>query len=106
MSLPNYLNFILQIDGEARFTIPLAHIKQSSHNLQSRSIVVEANVTESLNKITLNGDGTVKFYRDAVKLEFLKSNPTTFKPGLPYTAYVRYFHFNILMRLYFYLTKQ
>ena len=106
MSLLNYLHFMLQIDGEARFTIPLTHIKQSSHNLQSRSIVVEANVTESLNKITLNGNSTVKFYRDAVKLEFLKSNPTTFKPGLTYTAYVRYCHFNIFVHLYFYFAKR
>ena len=30
----------------------------------------------------------MKFYDKAVKLEFLKSNPKTFKPGLPYTAYV------------------
>ena len=77
-----------QIDGSAKFDIPLTHIKQISHYLNSRSLVVEANVTESLNSITLNGSSKVKFYDKAVKLEFLKSNPKTFKPGLPYTAYV------------------
>ena len=53
-------------------------------------ILVEANVTESPNKITLSGNSSVKFYENAVKLEFLASNPKTFKPGLPYTAYVSY----------------
>ena len=91
-NLPYNCSFLyfVQIDGEAKFTIPLAHIKQGSHNLNSRSIVVEANVTESLNKITLSGNSTVKLYQNEVKLEFLKSNPKTFKPGLPYTAYVSY----------------
>ena len=86
----NYLFlYCVQIDGEATFTIPLAHFKQITL-LEGTSIQVEANVTESPNKITLSGNSSVKFYENAVKLEFLTSNPRTFKPGLPYTAYVRY----------------
>lgn len=50
--------------------------------------MVEANVTESLTKITLNGTGKIQFHQHAEKMEFLDSNPNTFKPGLPYTAYV------------------
>ncbi|XP_053399007.1 CD109 antigen-like [Mercenaria mercenaria] len=77
----------LSIDGEASFTVPLDLIKQADRYFNG--LVVEANVTESLNSITLTGSSTVKLYSYAVKLEFLQSNPNTFKPGLPYTAYVR-----------------
>lgn len=77
------------INGKTKFNIPLAHIKQITGNLNSRYIVVEANVTEDLNKVTLSGNSTVKLYSQVMKLEFLKSNPYTFKPGLPYTAYLK-----------------
>ncbi|KAH3871692.1 hypothetical protein DPMN_034903 [Dreissena polymorpha] len=56
--------------------------------LTGRTLTVEANVTESLNHITLSGKNEVKFYDYAEKMEFLKSNPNTFKPGLSHTAYV------------------
>lgn len=49
---------------------------------------MEANVTESLTKITLSGNSKIQFHQHAEKMEFLASNPNTFKPGLPYTAYV------------------
>ncbi|XP_060581140.1 CD109 antigen-like isoform X3 [Ruditapes philippinarum] len=79
----------LSIDGEASFTMQLSQIKQAAHYLTGHSFLVEANVTESLNSITLNGDSQVKIYDHAVKLEYLPSNPNTFKPGLPYTAYLK-----------------
>ena len=84
------MKFLLQIDGETTFSIPLAHIKQIVKYFDRRSIVVEANVTESINKITLGGSSDVMYYSTAAKLKFLDSNPTTFKPGLPYTAYVSF----------------
>jgi hypothetical protein len=34
------------------------------------------------------GTGQVSVYNNAVKLEFLSSNPSTFKPGLEYIGYV------------------
>ena len=82
---------LFQIDGEASFTIQLSQIKQAIHYLTGHSFVVEANVTESLNSITLSGSSKVQIYDHAVKLEYLPSNPKTFKPGLPYTAYVSIF---------------
>ncbi|XP_048758952.2 CD109 antigen-like isoform X2 [Ostrea edulis] len=74
-------------NGEAKFT--LSGLSTLNRYLNGRSIVVEANVTESLTKITLNGTGKIQFHQHAEKMEFLDSNPNTFKPGLPYTAYVR-----------------
>ncbi|KAL3880815.1 hypothetical protein ACJMK2_033022, partial [Sinanodonta woodiana] len=78
-----------EINGEATLIIPLDHIKTVSQYMSGRSLVVEANVTESLNKITRNGNSNVQFYEKAVKMEFLQSNPKTFKPNLTYTAYLR-----------------
>ena len=37
------------------------------------------------------GKKSVKFYSQAEKIEFLKSNPNTFKPGLPYTVCASHF---------------
>lgn len=45
-------------------------------------------MTESLTKITLSGNSKIQFHQHAEKMEFLDSNPDTFKPGLPYTGYV------------------
>jgi len=83
-----HLHICFQIDGEASFSVPLQHIKDQQSSLSGYSLLVEANVTESLNKITLNGSSTVEIYENAVKLDFLSSNPETFKPGLDYIAYV------------------
>ncbi|XP_062608191.1 CD109 antigen-like isoform X3 [Saccostrea cucullata] len=74
-------------NGEAKFT--LSGLSTLNKYLNERYITVEANVTESLTKITLNGKGKIQFHQHAEKIEFLASNPNTFKPGLPYTAYVR-----------------
>ncbi|XP_052794993.1 CD109 antigen-like isoform X3 [Mya arenaria] len=79
----------LNENGEAQFSISLDAIKQGQHYLNGHKIIVQANVTENLNQITLSGDSTVQFYDHAEKLHFLESNPNTFKPGLQYTAYLR-----------------
>ncbi|KAL5016374.1 hypothetical protein ScPMuIL_005963 [Solemya velum] len=79
----------LPIDGNTTFRIPLADIKRTEPYLNNRKLIVRANVTETLTGISLNGSSSVQFYPDAVKMEFLDSNPETFKPGLKYTAYLR-----------------
>ena len=77
---------LLQTNGEAKFT--LSGLSTLNRYLNERYLLVEANVTESLTKITLNGTGKIQFHQHAEKMEFLDSNPNTFKPGLPCTAYV------------------
>ncbi|XP_022321696.2 CD109 antigen-like isoform X2 [Crassostrea virginica] len=74
-------------NGEAKFT--LSGLSTLNRYLNERYLLVEANVTESLTKITLKGTGKIQFHQHAEKMEFLDSNPNTFKPGLPYTAYIR-----------------
>lgn len=77
------------INGEASFDIPLGHLSQIERNLNYKSLVVEANVTEEINDITLGASSKVRFHDQAVKVQFLRSNSRTFKPGLPYTAYLK-----------------
>ncbi|KAK3100069.1 hypothetical protein FSP39_014251 [Pinctada imbricata] len=79
----------LSIDGDVKFSLPLDVIKNANHYMNGRDLIVEANVTESLTNITLNGSSQLTYHNDAEKIEFLKSNPNTFKPGLTYTAYVK-----------------
>eukprot|EP00105_Crassostrea_gigas_P038152 XP_019922300.1 PREDICTED: CD109 antigen-like [Crassostrea gigas] len=74
-------------NGQAKFT--LSGLSTLNKYLDERYIIVEANVTESLTKITLSGNSKIQFHQHAEKMEFLDSNPDTFKPGLPYTAYIR-----------------
>ena len=79
---------IPQIDGEANFDIPMGHISQIMRNLKYRSIVVYAYVTEEINNFRLSSNSRVAFHDQAEIIEFLRSNPKNFKPGLPYVAYV------------------
>jgi hypothetical protein len=87
---------LFQIDGEKTFSLDLTHLRQLARFYTNHHLEVEANVTESLTHSTLNGSAKVQFYDHAEKIEFLASNPSTFKPGLPYTAYVR----NMFKKLY------
>ena len=89
-----FILYHLQINGEASFDIPLGHLSQIERNLNYKSLVVEANVTEEINDITLGASSKVRFHDQAVKVQFLRSNSRTFKPGLPYTAYVSKQHSN------------
>ncbi|XP_033743827.1 CD109 antigen-like isoform X3 [Pecten maximus] len=81
----------MDINGEAKFTLPMSGLTdQHYHNyLNSHKVIVEANVTESLTQVTLNGSSEMSFYTHAEKIELLPSNPTTFKPGLQYIAYAK-----------------
>ncbi|KAK7492646.1 hypothetical protein BaRGS_00016125, partial [Batillaria attramentaria] len=79
----------LDKDGRAQLTFKIAELKQQYNSLSNHVIKFTANVTEALTGIVRNGSSSVKFYRNAVKLEFLSSNPKTFKPGLDYIAYLK-----------------
>ncbi|PVD34971.1 hypothetical protein C0Q70_06252 [Pomacea canaliculata] len=66
-----------------------AEIRRLSNNaVYAGAINFTANVTETLTGITLSGSSEVTAYTQPYKLEFLSSNPKTFKPALEYTAYV------------------
>nr|XP_022294874.1 CD109 antigen-like [Crassostrea virginica] len=73
-------------NGDAKFT--LSSLQTLTPTLYG-DVLVKAYVTESLTNLTLEGTGKVHFYQHAEKMEFLDSNPSYFKPGFPYTAYIR-----------------
>lgn len=76
--------------GRAQLTFPVSELKQQySNNLNGHTLNFTANVTEALTGITRSGASTVQFYSQGVKLEFLTSNPSTFKPGLDFIAYLK-----------------
>ena len=54
----------------------------------TRKLSVVANVTESLTGNVMTGNGSVSVYSTRYKLEFTKTNPDTFKPGLENIFYV------------------
>jgi len=58
-------------------------------NLQYRHVLVIANVTENVTGITLSGNNTVLCTGRKYDLSFLDITPTSFKPGLSVSAYVR-----------------
>nr|XP_022294895.1 CD109 antigen-like [Crassostrea virginica] len=72
-------------NGGAKFT--LSSLQTLTPKLYD--VVVKAYVTESLTNITLEGTGEVHFYQHAEKMDFLDSTPNYFKPGLPYSHFIR-----------------
>ncbi|CAL1545212.1 unnamed protein product [Lymnaea stagnalis] len=77
------------IDGEAKVSVPLAQVLTINKQLNGHTLVVTANVTESLTGNQMSGNGTVTMYDKAVKLEYPESNAKTFKPGLQYVGYLK-----------------
>ncbi|KAL5015784.1 hypothetical protein ScPMuIL_005373 [Solemya velum] len=79
----------LPIDGSTTFRIDMADINGLQPHLYNRKLIVTANVTETLTGITLGASSSVQIHSYSTKMEFLDTNPETFKPGLKYTAYLR-----------------
>jgi len=62
---------------------------KNTADLRSRYVVVAANVTEAATDITLSGNNTVVCTSQKYNLTFLDITPSSFKPGLSLSAYVR-----------------
>ena len=78
----------MQIDGEADFNIPLDALRRLDPRLEYDTLVVEANVTESLTGISDTGSQLVQFHKDEYHIEFYPGSPGYFKPGFRYITYV------------------
>ncbi|XP_064609639.1 CD109 antigen-like [Liolophura sinensis] len=87
----NTITQTLQLEeGEKAFTVAFSQLTSLTPNtLDGAVVVAEANVTETLTGVTLNGSSSVTYHQHATKLDFSSSNPKNFKPGLKYTAYLR-----------------
>ena len=66
----------------------MPEIRKLGYISQSTTLTLVAYVTEELTGKTLNGTGAVKIHDKPEKIEFLSSTPSSFKPGLPFRAYV------------------
>ena len=69
----------------------MAKLKELERYINGETLVFEANVTESLTRFKLGDKEEVKFYDNPIKVEFAKSAPDTFKPGMPYIGLVSCF---------------
>ncbi|XP_059162966.1 CD109 antigen-like [Physella acuta] len=78
-----------EIDGETRVLVPMSKVTEKDNRLNRLSLLVNANVTESLTGNQMAGSGTVTMYEYGVILEYLENNSKTFKPGLQYNAYLQ-----------------
>ena len=70
------------LPSNTRYTYTMA-------NLQYRYILVVANVTEAATETVLSGNSTVRCTSTKYVLRFIDITPTSFKPGLTVSAYVR-----------------
>ena len=68
-------------------------------NLRYRTILVTANVTEAATGETLSGNNTVDCTSMKYYLSFLDITPTSFKPGLSVSAYVRIIDRWVMLRM-------
>ncbi|XP_059162968.1 CD109 antigen-like [Physella acuta] len=80
---------IIPIDGETRAVVPMSKVKEFAYSLNEVTLIVSANVIESLTGNQMSSNGTVTMYDKGVKLEYPENNPKTFKPGLQYIAYLK-----------------
>ncbi|XP_060084301.1 CD109 antigen-like [Ylistrum balloti] len=88
----NYVESIdhhFKINGDYETKIALSEIRKIDSSLEWTQFVVEANVTEGITGLRMNDSEEIMFYNSPDKISFAESLPTTFKPGLKYTAIVR-----------------
>ncbi|XP_041359485.1 CD109 antigen-like isoform X2 [Gigantopelta aegis] len=83
------VNKAFPIDGEQEFRIGMPEIRKLSYISGTTKLTLVAYVTEDLTGKTLNGTGSLKIHEHPEKIEFLDSTPSSFKPGLPFRAYVK-----------------
>ncbi|XP_052770025.1 CD109 antigen-like isoform X2 [Mya arenaria] len=77
------------INGKASFTVATSRLEEVERFLDGNTLVFEANVTEGVTKLRQNDSQELTFYRQPIQLEFPKSLPETFKPGMTYDAVVK-----------------
>ncbi|XP_021365550.1 CD109 antigen-like isoform X1 [Mizuhopecten yessoensis] len=78
-----------KINGDYETKISLNDIRKIDSSLAWTEFVVQANVTEGITGLRMNDSEEIMFYNSPDKIKFAESLPSTFKPGLKYTAIVR-----------------
>jgi len=88
--------------GIHEFVVPLAQLnslqtRQSWYdsnweptydNIVGNSLACDANVTEALTDKSIGATGSTRLERSPLKMEWLQTTPSSFKPGMPLFAFV------------------
>ncbi|XP_052280940.1 CD109 antigen-like [Dreissena polymorpha] len=78
------------IYGKAPFKIPMTLIGRLVRFLDSNTVQVVANVTETATGVTQQGSAYITFYKSPFVIEFFPNMPDNFKPGFgPYPVTIR-----------------
>ncbi|XP_033742010.1 pregnancy zone protein-like isoform X2 [Pecten maximus] len=78
-----------KINGDYETKIALSEIRKIDSSLAWTDFIVQANVTEGITGLRMNDSEEIMFYNSPDKIKFADSIPSTFKPGLKYTAILR-----------------
>ncbi|XP_071785161.1 CD109 antigen-like isoform X2 [Asterias amurensis] len=93
---PATLRYTAEIDNDVEIRITKEELVSlymyESGFYDEYLLKVNANVTESLTGIVQSGSGVLTYYAKPIKVTALPGNPSQFKPGLMYTAYVSVTH--------------
>ncbi|XP_064607619.1 CD109 antigen-like [Liolophura sinensis] len=81
-TIPNFV-------GSGRVSFLMEDVLTLHQYARYYTLNVEANLTETLTGVVASGTGQARIYEVAEKVEYLPTNPNTFKPTLSYTAYVK-----------------
>ena len=81
---------VTQIEGKAKFQLPMSKLKNLVPNLDKAVLVFEANTTDGAFGIRQSDSEELRFYDDIIKFEFPTGLSKSFKPGMTYTAVVMY----------------
>lgn len=77
------------LDGKADIIFPTEEFSQIRVGHQSYSLFVQANVTEAVTGIILQGNNTIPIKPFRYEMKFLDVSSNNFKPGFPYAAHVK-----------------
>ncbi|PVD35034.1 hypothetical protein C0Q70_06315 [Pomacea canaliculata] len=88
-SQPLFLQMAFDIDGEAKFSVPNVDIRRFMSTTEGSQVTVKAIVKESRTDVHLEGSTNVTYRDSPYKVKILDNTPSVFKPGLPFSVFVK-----------------
>ncbi|KAL5012796.1 hypothetical protein ScPMuIL_011347 [Solemya velum] len=85
------------VNGDATFSIPLTRLQELEpysykpirEMLNNRRLTVDVSLSDDLNNTTMTATESTTFYNNPVKIEFLNTADTKFKPGFNHEETIR-----------------
>ncbi|XP_025086986.1 CD109 antigen-like [Pomacea canaliculata] len=88
-SQPLFLQMAFDIDGEAKFSVPNVDIRRFMSITEGSQVTVKAIVKEARTDVHLEGSTNVTYRDSPYKVKILDNTPSVFKPGLPFSVFVK-----------------